>query len=193
MLRKKSLTLTAEEETGTEPTPTQILFRALNQRNYRLAIVLIILAIIVPAAIFMAIVIHYNITDLSRGQVISFLAVGGIISFFIVAFIFSKFLADNFTMTFHNSCIAVQSSNTISNFDFVHLESFQIWNNSDYSKLIIRHDNQVIKYHVGFANLIKTTPILAAEDTLDIVFSPQLGFTKHIANQKGINIITYTT
>ncbi len=177
---------------GVGPNSTQIQFRALNQPNYRLAIVMIILATIVPAVIFMAIVIHYNITNLSRGEVVSCLAVGGIISFLIVAFIFSKFLAEQFTMTFHTDYIEVQSSKTNDTFDFAHLESFQIWNNSDYSKLIIRHGHQLVKYHVGFANLIKTIPILAAEDTLDIVFSPQLGFTKHIVNRKGINIITYS-
>lgn len=192
MLRKKHLATVATEEIEAEPTSTQIQFRALNQRNYRRAIVLIILAIIVPAAVFMAIVIHYNLTGLSRGQILACLAIGGIISFFIVAFIFSKFLAEHFSMIFHADYIEVQSTKTTRRFDFAQLESFQIWNNSDYSKLIIRHGNQVVKYHVGFANLIKTIPILAAENTLDIVFSPQLGFTKHIVNQKGINIITYT-
>ncbi len=174
------------------PPLAHIQFRALNSRNYRWAIVLIIAAIIIPAAVFMAIVIHYNLTNLSRGQVISSLAVGGIISFFIVAFIFSKFLAESFTMTFYHDYMEVQSAKKKVQFSLTKMDSFEIWNNSDYSKLIVRYDNREIKYHVGFANLIKTVSILEAEDALDIAFSPQRGFTKHIVNQKGINKITYT-
>ncbi|ERJ60373.1 hypothetical protein [Sphingobacterium paucimobilis] len=174
------------------PVLEKLQFRALNNLNYRWAIVLIVASIIVPAVVFMTIVVHYDLNNLSRGQVVLALGVGGITSFFIVAFIFSKFLAMLFTMTFYEDHMKVKSGNSSTQYDFKQMQSLEIWNNSDYAKLIVHYHDQKIKFHVGFANLLKVRPILEVEDKLDLIFSPQRGFTKRVVNHKGICKITYT-
>lgn len=61
--------------------PDHLTFRALISKRYPLAIVLIIMAILIPAALFMVIVIYNEITNLSRGQVVCMMGVAGFLSF----------------------------------------------------------------------------------------------------------------
>ncbi|ULT25565.1 hypothetical protein KUH03_00685 [Sphingobacterium sp. E70] len=75
-------------------------FRALSSKRYQIAIGLILMAILIPVAAFMGFVMHNNITDLNRGQIIGIMGGLGIVSFVCVAFIFSKFLAKNISWHF---------------------------------------------------------------------------------------------
>lgn len=166
-------------------------FRALETKMYRIAIFLIVLAILIPAAVFMIIVIYYDIKNLGRGQIVSIMGLAGFASFFLVAFIFSKFLAKNYVMAFYPEKLTVQFELKEQQFELNRIRKFEVWNNSDYSKLVLYYDDEEIKYHVGFANLLNVKPILQDENILDVVFTEKKGFIKQVNNVKGYSKICY--
>ncbi|WP_223583183.1 hypothetical protein [Sphingobacterium sp. GVS05A] len=166
-------------------------FRALSSKRYQIAIGLILIAILIPVAAFMGFVMHNNITDLNRGQIIGIMGGLGILSFACVAFIFSKFLAKKYIMAFYSDRIVVQGDG-VRQFDLDKIASFDIWNDSDYAKLVISYQEKLVKYHVGFANLIYGKPILENRDKLDAIFTKERGFDKMVENRKGITRIYYS-
>jgi len=163
-------------------------FRALDSKRYRITIVL---AILIPASIFMAIVVYNDITNLGRGQIISIMGVAGFAFFFLVAFVFSKCLAKKYRIVFYSNIVIVQCEGKEIALELSKILSFEVWNLSDYAKLVIRYENLSIKYHVGFANLLNAKPILEPVDKLDLVFTSEKGFVKRIENIKGVVKISY--
>ena len=87
-------------------------FKALNQREYRIAIVLIVLAILIPALLFMIFVVLNNLNKIPRSFLIGILGILGIISFFILALIVNKTLGKKYELTFNETELLIKSNKT---------------------------------------------------------------------------------
>lgn len=164
-------------------------FKALNQREYRIAIVLIVLAILIPALLFMIFVVLNNLNKIPRSFLIGILGILGIISFFILALIVNKTLGKKYELTFNETELFIKSNKT-EVINYYEINSIRIHNNTDYSKIVIhKKDGSDFKLFVGMANLLNNKDILEPASILDSALEKK--FRKEVTKRKGIDIIIY--
>lgn len=164
-------------------------FKALTQKEYRIAIILIVLAILIPALLFMIFVVINNFNKIPRGFLVVILGVLGIISFFILALIVSKTLGKKYELTFSETELVIKSDKT-ETINYFEINAIRIHNNTDYSKIIIhKKDESDFKLFVGMANLLNNKDILEPANILDTALEKK--FSKKITKRKGIDVIIY--
>lgn len=87
-------------------------FKALTKKEYKIAIVMIVLAILIPVLLFMSFVIINNLNKIPRSFLVVILGVLGISSFFILALIVSKTLGKKYELTFKETELVIKSDKT---------------------------------------------------------------------------------
>jgi len=164
-------------------------FKALTKKEYKIAIVMIVLAILIPVLLFMSFVIINNLNKISRSFLVVILGVLGIISFFILALIVSKTLGKKYELTFKETELVIKSDKT-EVINYSEINSIRIHNNTDYSKIVIhKKDESDFKLFVGMANLLNNKNILEPANILDTALEKK--FRKHITKRKDIDVIIY--
>lgn len=137
----------------------------------------------------MFIVISNNIINLKRFQVILIMGCLGIISFLLLSIFIQKVLSKNYELFFSQNDLLIKSKNE-EIISYSDMKSIVIYNNSDYSNIIIDKKNgNRIKFFVGMANLLKNKDILQPKNILDSVLKNN--FDSEVKNIKGIEIILY--
>ena len=138
----------------------------------------------------MLMIIYYEIR-MPRGFGVVILSLLGIFDFIIIALICRKILSHSYTVIFDNENINVQSKKKNILIAYKEIEKIVFWNNSDYSKMIIKAKNEEIKLYVGFANLLKNVRILPSRNYLDDIFIQKLRFETKNYTEKDKEIIEY--
>jgi len=165
-------------------------FKALTQKKYRLVIFLIILAILIPAILFMVYVVTNQIIHLKRFQLVGILGLPGMLSFFILGFVVNKTLGKNFALHFNEKDLTI-AAEKMESINYTDIESISIYNNSDYSKIIFQKmDGTNYKLFVGMANLLSNKNILEPATLLDDVLKKY--FDKEVTHRKTMEIINFT-
>ena len=170
----------------------KIKFSALTKFQYKVSIFLIIMSIPSVVVFFMIIAIHYSLNNFLRGEVVSIFGILGIFTFFVLAFFIKKVFANEYELKFEELGIYIHSKNSNDFVSYEECKKFIIWNNTDYSKIIINTKSKEIRLYIGFAYLgRKPCQILSTNDELDNIFLNN-NFTKQNNLLKNIEVIEYT-
>ena len=164
-------------------------FNALTIKYYRISILLIILAISIPASIFMFIVISNNIVNLKRHHIVLIMGFFGFISFLCFGIFTQKILSRKFELIFNQSDLLIISKST-ETISYADIKTITIHNNTEYAKIIVeKTDGKKIKLFIGMANVLNSKSILEPANLLNAVLNNN--FENDITNIKGIDIIKY--